>query len=244
MDRVDFVLIGIFVVLNITCFILSRLSPNNTIRDIGNWFVMLTHLLIVPSILMVYETRWYFAVLLYSLMTSIMYHLSKIGYYGLLDKFDRWDVASQNVLIMSTFFLLVFHHIPEWAFLVIAGSGVFMGAVGDAKMGAIQMYEFISGIIFLLLFVYLVIRTCHPIPSRNNKYIGMACGAAIVAGISFVVAGESDNRKYGLIHSIWHCSAYIMLYFALKSIKNPYQQLLRRERTNLGEPPAYEDDEK
>ena len=58
----------------------------------------------------------------------------------------------------------------------------------------------------------------------------MACGAAIVAGISFVVAGESDDRKYGLIHSIWHCSAYIMLYFALKSIKEPYQQLLRRER--------------
>lgn len=230
MDKVDYILLAIFVVLNTVCFSLSRLTPVNGLKITGNWLVMLTHMLSIPSVFLVYHTRWYFSVLVYSICTSVLYHLSKIGYYGLLENFDRWDVASQNVLIMSTFFLLAFERIPEWAFLIIAGSGVFMGAMGESSLGTFKIFELVSGLVFLMLFVYLTVRLCKPIDERDNKYLGIACFCAIVASLSFVIAGDIDHRIYGLVHSIWHCSAYIMLYFALKSIKSPYQQLIRRSR--------------
>ena len=225
MQGIDYFFIILFIVLNTVCFVLSLIPPNEGLKVVGDWIVMLTHLLAVPSLILVSHTRWYCIVLVYSVMTSVLYHLSKIGYYGLFEYFDRWDVAAQNVLIMSTFFLLVYEYIPEWAFLLIAGSGVFMGAMGEAQVGTWKIFEIVSAVMFALLLLYLMYRTCKPVDIRDNVYIGMACACAVVASISFIVAGEMDPQKYGFVHSIWHCSAYIMLYFALKSIKNPYHQL-------------------
>ena len=230
MDATDYILLAIFVALNTTCFILSKISPNSGLETLGNWLVMLTHLLIIPNIVLVRNTRWYLSILVYSTVTSVLYHMAKIGYYDLLSNFDQWDIAAQNVLIMSTFFMLTLSDIPEWAFLVTAGSGVFMGAMGEVDLGPFKVFEFFSGLVFFMLFLYLIIRTIRPIPIRDTMYIGIACACAIVASISFVVATEMDERIYGLVHSIWHCSAYIMLYFALKSIKNPYQQLFTQRR--------------
>ena len=53
-------------------------------------------------------------------------------------------------------------------------------------------------------------------------YIAFAAVAAIVAGITFLVAERNSEDKYSITHAIWHVSAYTMLYFALKSINNDY----------------------
>lgn len=232
MDVIDTILIIVFIILNLTCFIMSTYTMNEVLDSLGNWFVMLTHLLVIPSIFLVYKTRWYLSVLLFSLTSSIIFHLSKLGYIGDENDYERWDVASQNVLITSTFFLLVYKNIPEWAFLYITASGILMASLGELRLASFQVFEYVSAMMFFLLFLYLILRIWRPIQVRDNKYIFLAFMCSVIAGISFIVAEYSTEDSYALIHSIWHCSAYVMLYFSLKSIKNPYQQLIqyRRER--------------
>ena len=100
--------------------------------------------------------------------------------------------------------------------------GVFIGAMGEVKIADLEIFEIIGGIVMIFLLVYLIVRTIQPIPIRNNMYIAFAAVAAIVAGITFLVAERNSEDKYSITHAIWHVSAYTMLYFALKSINNDY----------------------
>ena len=68
----------------------------------------------MASITIVYMTRWYTFVLIYSLFTSILYHMARLDYIGFRSQFDHWDIGAQNVLMMSTFGLLVWDVMPEW----------------------------------------------------------------------------------------------------------------------------------
>ena len=177
-----------------------------------------------------YKQRWYFFVLLYSLLTSVLYHFSRLGYYGPMDKFQTWDIAAQNVVVSATFFVLVFVTLPEWTYLFMAGVGIFVAAMGSVAVGSFLIYELFCGIIMLSVFVYLIIRTIRPIKIRDNTYIALACLAALVAVITFLFADRqrSDEVRYTLVHSMWHVSAYTMLYFALKSIQNEYEMVENR----------------
>ncbi len=49
---------------------------NQPLKTVGDWLVMLTHALVIPSIFISFRTKWYVFVLLYSFVTSILYHLS------------------------------------------------------------------------------------------------------------------------------------------------------------------------
>ena len=222
MDYTDKVIIALFFSINIPAFVLCYLEKDKSITITGDWLVMLTHLLVIPSLVLMYDTKWYLAILLYSLFTSVLYHLSKIGYYGLEQNFSNWDISVQNILMLSTFFLLVFEEMPTWSYSLIAGVGVFIGSMGEVRIADLAIFEIIGGIVMIFLLVYLIVRTIQPIPIRNNMYIMLAAGAAIVAGITFLVAERNTEDKYSITHTIWHVSAYTMLYFALKSINNDY----------------------
>lgn len=222
MDYTDRVVIALFFSINIPAFVLCFMQKDEAITITGDWLVMLTHLLVIPSIVLMYDTKWYLGVLIYSVITSVLYHLSKIGYYDLERNFSNWDIAVQNILMLSTFFLLVFEDMPTWSYSLIAGVGVFIGAMGEVKIADLEIFEIIGGIVMIFLLVYLIVRTIRPIPIRNNMYIAFAAVAAIVAGITFLVAERNSEDKYSITHAIWHVSAYTMLYFALKSINNDY----------------------
>ena len=75
-----------------------------------------------------------------------------------------------------------------------------------------------QAVVILSLVVYLIFRTIYPIDERDNTYIALASISAVIACLSFFVAGDITPMKYSMSHSIWHISAYTMLYFALKSI--------------------------
>lgn len=234
MDYIDTVLILIFFCINIPAFVLIFLEPNESITMTGDWLVMLTHLLVIPSIILMYDTKWYLAVLIYSLITSLFYHMSKLGYYEREQNFNNWDISVQNILMLSTFFLLVFEKMPTWSYSLIAGMGVFIGAMGEIVIGNLEIFEIIGAIVMIFLLVYLIVRTIHPVPIRDNKYIMLAAGAAIVAGTTFLIAERGSDDKYSITHAVWHVSAYTMLYFALKSINNDYLKV-RQQRDLQGE---------
>ena len=105
MDYTDRVVIALFFSINIPAFVLCFMQKDEAITITGDWLVMLTHLLVIPSIVLMYDTKWYLGVLIYSVITSVLYHLSKIGYYDLERNFSNWDIAVQNILMLSTFFL-------------------------------------------------------------------------------------------------------------------------------------------
>ena len=151
-ERIDIIIIAIFFPVNITCFILTFFKETETIKVLGDWFVMLTHFMIV------------------------LYHFSRLGYYGPMLKFQTWNIEAQNVVVSATFFVLVFVTLPEWTYLFMAGTGIFVAAMGSVEVGPFYIYELFCGIIMLGVFVYLIVRTVRPIKIRDNTYIALARG--------------------------------------------------------------------
>lgn len=236
-DTIDIVLIVLFFILNGTFYGLTFLSPYTCENDcfasyvpsISHWSLMLTHSFVLPSIFIMYKQEiWFVNVLLYSLVTSLMYHVARIYDVSIEPEFERWDVAAQNLLVTSTFFLLLFEKIPMWVNYFIVGLAIFIAAMGEIPLGNsnLQVFEAVGGLFMVGVFLYLVLRTFKPIYIRDNKYILLGSLAALVACLTFVLASGNENETdYSLIHSMWHVSAYIMLFFALKSIQREYQPL-------------------
>lgn len=225
LDTIDIIFLMGYVIFVIPMFISLYFEYNKTLETIGDWLVMLTHLLVIPAIIIDFARKWYVFVLIYSLVTSIFYHLARLEYIGMLHSVGMWDVAAQNILMLSTFTLLVYDPmpIPEWAFLGIAGSGLFIASLGELTIDRFYMYEIVGGVVMILLVIYLIYRFVRPTPLRNNTYITISSILAIIACVSFYVGGNIEKHKYSMCHSIWHISAYIMLYFVLKSIQTNFK---------------------
>lgn len=236
-DSIDIILIVLFLILNGVLYGLTFLSPYTCANDcfasyvpsISKWCVMLTHLFVVPSIVIMYnQEQWFVIILLYSLTTSVFYHIARIYDISIEPDFERWDVAAQNLLVTSTFFLLLFEKVPKWVIYFMVGLAIFIAAMGQIELGSsgLEIFEAVGGLFMIGVFLYLVLRTFKPIYIRDNKYILLGSLAALIACLTFVLASGNENETdYSLIHSMWHVSAYIMLFFALKSIQREYQPL-------------------
>ena len=59
MDYTDRVVIALFFSINIPAFVLCFMQKDEAITITGDWLVMLTHLLVIPSIVLMYDTKWY-----------------------------------------------------------------------------------------------------------------------------------------------------------------------------------------
>lgn len=237
LNTLDISLIIGYTILALAMFISLFFEFTDTLQSVGDWTVMLTHLVIIPAILVEFKRSWYMIILLYSLVTSVFYHISKLGYIGMLHSLGMWDVAGQNVLMSTTFALLVYDPtpIPEWVFLLIGGVGLFIASLGEIDVvGDVEVYELIGGMILIAMIIYLVYRILKPSPLRDTTYMVIAAVSSIVASITFYVAGNIEARKYSMCHSIWHVSAYIMLYFILKAIKTRYEPVKRQSRFPAG----------
>ena len=53
----------------------------------------------------------------------------------------------------------------------------------------------------------------------NMTYTIIASIMSIISIATFLLSSAVAENKYSMTHSIWHVSAYLMLYFALKSIE-------------------------
>ena len=237
LNTLDISLIIGYTIVTIAMFVSLFFEFTDTLRSVGDWTVMLTHFVIIPAILVEFKRSWYMIILLYSLVTSVFYHLSKLEYIGMLHSLGMWDVAAQNVLMTTTFALLVYEPtpIPEWVFLLIGGIGLFIASLGEIDVvGDLEIFELIGGMILIALIVYLVYKIVKPSPLRDTMYMVIAAVASIIASITFYVAGNIEARKYSMCHSIWHVSAYVMLYFVLKAIKTSYEPVQRQNRFPAG----------
>ncbi len=235
LDTIDIIFLVGYAIFVIPMFISLFYEYGETLETIGDWMVMLTHLLILPPILLDFKRKWYVYVLIYSLVTSVFYHLAKLGYIGQLMMFSNWDISVQNVLMLSTFALLIFDPvpIPDWVSLCIAGSGIFIASLGELQLGYLHIYQLIGAIVMVFLIIYLIYRFVKPTPLRNNMYIAISSFLAIIASITFIVGGYIGKEKYSMCHSIWHISAYNMLFFALKSINTDFKPVPTRRSSRF-----------
>lgn len=228
LDTLDIVIIIGYILCVTPMFISLAFDFNQPLQTVGDWLIMLTHFLVIPPIIVSFNTKWYTFVLLYSLVTSIIYHLSKLEYIGMLVELGNLDISAQNGLMLSTLAVLIYYpiQIPDWIFCSIAGSALLIASIGEVQIvGDVRLFEVIGGIAMLSLIAYLVFRIIHPTPLRNNVYIIISSIISFVACVTFSICDNISQEKYSMCHSIWHISAYVMLYFLLKSINNTYQSI-------------------
>lgn len=228
LDTIDIVIIIGYVLCVTPMFISLAFDFNQSLQTVGDWLIMLTHFLVIPPIIVSFNIKWYVFVLFYSLITSIIYHLSKLEYIGMIVELGNWDISAQNGLMLSTLAILIYYptQIPDWFLCSIAGSALLVASIGEIQIaGDVRLFEVIGGIAMLSLIVYLIIRVIHPTPLRNNVYIIISSIISFIAGVTFAISDTLDKQKYSMCHSIWHISAYVMLYFLLKSINNTYQTI-------------------
>lgn len=235
LDTLDIVIIIGYILCVTPMFISLAFDFNQPLQTVGDWLIMLTHFLVIPPIIVSFNTKWYTFILLYSLVTSIIYHLSKLNYIGMIVELGNWDISAQNGLMLSTLAIIIYYpiQIPDWIFCSIAGSALLIASIGEVQIVEdVRIFEVIGAIAMLSLIAYLVFRVIHPTPLRNIVYIIIATILSFVACVTFFICGTIDQEKYSMCHSIWHISAYVMLYFLLKSINNTYQTI-RSNRTSF-----------
>ena len=223
-STLDYALVVGYAILSLTLFILLFFEFDDTLIAVGHWAVMLTHIVIIPSIMIDFKRTWFVVILFYSLITSILYHLSHIYLESMESHFVSWDVASQNVLMTSTLALVWYdpRPIPENIYLTIGGLGLFIASLGDVKLSEdVELYELFGGFLMIGLLIYMASLLIYPNVTRNKTYILLGAVAGLIGIGTFVAAGVIETVKYSMCHSIWHISAYVMLYFVLKSIHVP-----------------------
>ena len=232
-DSVDYTMIGVFFLLNISLVVLLTQPIDKTAETVGDWYVLLTHLLILPTLMLSYKIRWFFFAVLQSLVASVVYHYTRVYDFEIEPHFASWDVATQNILMFCTLALLVYDTIPQDVFLGIIACGTFIAAVGDVEIGPFEVFEFFGAVAMVGLLVYLVYLSLYPDPNRHLTHIVIATIASTISGVAFLLPNENFPEKYPLEHSIWHVSAYTMLYFIVKSIVFTPSRIHRFEMTPL-----------
>jgi hypothetical protein len=238
MDTVDKAIAWILLLFT-TVSIVLLVIPLPTVHEItGDIFVILTHAMIIPVFILFCKDpwyrkngQWYIAILSNSLAASVLYHVCKLADV-LQRETTHWDISSQNLLLLATLLILVDEdNVPSpLGYISISMCAIFVASFGEATLFGLKIFEWVAGIIFIVLFGYVFKRSCSAVPGRNNSYLYVASCLVVAAGFTFVLSTstikgslhedvtKSLDDKYGLIHSMWHVYAYSMLYFTLKAI--------------------------
>lgn len=244
MDTVDKAIAWILALFTAVSVVLI-VMPLPTVHEItGDVFVILTHAMIIPAFILfnkdpwyIINGKWYIAILINSLVASLVYHVCKIIDIGQRET-THWDISSQNLLLLATLLILVDEdNMPSpLGYISISMCAIFVASFGEVTALGFKVFELVAMLIFIVLLGYVVRRSCDEVPGRNNAYLYVATCLVGAAGATFILSTstikdrlqdhvtESLDNKYGLIHSMWHVYAYSMLYFTLKAIvQHPMQ---------------------
>ena len=242
----DYIMMGVFGVIMLIGFILLAVNDDILRHEAGTWSILLTHVLIVPSLLLVMDTRWLSVLLIISTVVSLLWHFSQeeilIQYYHQL---EILDISIQTVLVIVLCLLFIYKDMPTWAVgvcsLVAAITGVF---ALDKIVGDLEVYVFIDMLAFIAIFLFMIYKiavnkwdekTHHFNSTRPWQFIVAIVVAMTASFICYILADGSKDR-YELIHSMWHTSAYTAIYFTLRSragVERLQPRVIRIQRTEF-----------
>ena len=82
MKCLDGIILATFLFYSITSLVTTYFHEIDTEDSqyvaISNYYVMFTHLFIIPCVVIMWKTSWYVFILIFSTIVSIIFHISKI----------------------------------------------------------------------------------------------------------------------------------------------------------------------
>ena len=234
MKCLDGIILATFLFYSITSLVTTYFHEIDTEDSqyvaISNYYVMFTHLFIIPCVVIMWKTSWYVFILIFSTIVSIIFHISKIYEWNHTHDFEYIDVAFQNVLVFTTLIIVVFNDMPPIAIPFIVLSACVVGRMGDIEVyDGFELFLIFDCLYISLFMIYLTWRFFNPSYNRNWKYVGWAILCGTVAFITFIISTNLGNDYYAIVHSVWHVSAYSLLYFSLRSIQPNEDKLYIRQ---------------
>ena len=234
MNGLDVIIVCVFILYSVTSLASTYFHDidvkNSLYISLSNHYVMFTHLFIIPCVVIMWETTWYVLILGFSTSVSIVFHLSKIYQWTHVHDFEYIDVAFQNVLVLTTLIIVVFNDMPPAAIPFIVLSACIVGRMGDVEIAdGFELFLVFDCLYISLFMLYLMWRFFNPSYNRNWKYVGWAILCGTVAFVTFIIAANLDDEFYAIVHSVWHVSAYSLLYFSLRSIQPNEDSIYIRE---------------
>lgn len=174
--------------------------------------IFISHLFIIPSFVILYKSKswWLFIFVFFSLMASLLWHLSKQWFYE--EDLMKLDIIHQNLLIALSISLIVFKNVPRFMIGILYTYTIILSLWCLNTLWGVYIYNICSGIwvlIFIAHIAYAIIKKIEV------NYTYLTC-MLIYTSIAVVLYEEASGKDYNSIHSIWHVLAYTSLYFSFK----------------------------
>ena len=220
MNNLDYTILISSILYSIIGFIIIGVHDHNdyTFNVLSDCNIILTHVFVIPSIIIMWKNYWYMLCLVTSTVVSIIYHFSKIYTWSVSDNMEIVDMTYQHVLLVITGCIVVFSEIPVWIIPLLLFTSTFIASFGMLAVDGIYLYEILLAMLLLLYLIFLVYRFCI-VPSTDRKweYVRISIFYGIGAAFTFFIAIYMENY-YKIMHCIWHVFAYTLLYFSLRSL--------------------------
>lgn len=243
----DYIMMGVFGLSLIIGFTLLVVNDDILMHDAGIWTILLTHALVVPSILLVMDTGWLAGILVISTCVSLLWHFSQqkliIDYYPDL---KTLDISIQTTLVVVLCLIFVYKDFPTWGVglcaLVAGLTGVF---AQDTIVGNLEVYIFIDTMAFISIFLFMIYKIVvnkwdkkehHFNSTRPWQFILAILISMSASFVCYLVASNASDNSYELIHSLWHVCAYTAIYFTLRSragVERLQPRVIRIQRTDF-----------
>ena len=205
LDNHDKIIIFFSVLLSLILFFYRE----NTF-DLVSIFV--SHLFIIPSFVILYKSKswWLFIFVFFSLIASILWHISKEWFYE--EDLLKLDIIHQNLLIALSISLIVFKHVPRFMIGILYTYTIILSLWCLDTLWGVDVYNICSGI-WILIFIVHILYTISNKLEVNYTYLYCML---IYTSIAVLLYEEASGKDYNSIHSIWHVLAYTSLYFSFK----------------------------
>lgn len=174
--------------------------------------IFVSHLFIIPSFVILYKSKswWLFIFVFFSLLASILWHISKQWFYE--EDLLKLDIIHQNLLIALSISLIVFKHVPRFMIGILYTYTIILSLWCLDTLWGVDVYIICSGI-WIFIFIGHIIYAMNNDSKPNYTYLVCMLIYTITAVLLYE---EASGKDYNSIHSIWHVLAYTSLYFSFK----------------------------
>lgn len=184
----------------------------------GNENIIGTHVFVLPSIIIMWKSRWYVLILSFSTVISVVYHLQDLGTISYEGSFHMVDMAYQHVVFSITGQMVMFQQTPSNSIAFALLTTTLVAALGNQTILGVSLYVLLLGSWMSLFLIYLILRYFNPTENRRWDRLLISILYGAVSLVTFFLTDFLDKSYYNEIHSIWHVLAYTGMYFSLRSI--------------------------
>ena len=234
--------------LTCSCLVILFLPFSESLSTASDYYVMTTHILVLPSMYLASKTRWLSTLIGLTGFISILYHSVKIAniQQKTVLKFQLADESAQAVLIWLSTLLFIYEDFPLLGIPVLFFVGIIVAVFADTTLLDVSIDNWIVGIAITIMMFFLLYKLFVSKCNFNSdffrykrvwEFIVIGFGFFVLAIIFYTLgtnyteySGKKKIVTYNLLHSGWHICAYSALFFIFRSRVKPLKTLLNTVR--------------